>query len=411
MYLKRELEDKIKQYLKSPEIIAVFGSRQVGKTTLLKKIYSEQEKAIFLTFEDIETRILFEDDIKSFIKLYIEPYKIIFIDEFQYAKKGGQKLKFIYDTNPGKKIIISGSSTINLTIEAVKYLVGRIFLFHLYPFNFMEYLHAVDHSLYMLFLNEDKFSKTISKQLYNHLSTYLKFGGYPRVILADSEEEKKEVLKNIINIYLLKDIKDAVSIADESKMYKLLKALSLQIGNLIVYNELAAILELSHQKLKQTLSIFEKLFLIKLVIPFFTNKRIEISKNPKVYFMDIGIRNAIIRDFRGLDERIDKGSIYENYIFKAFYEKEQIIKYYRSKSGAEVDFIINDSLPVEVKSYLSKLSLSKSFRNYIDKYNPKKGIIFNTTIQDSIKVKDCDILFSLHFEAEKIASFLSSFYA
>ncbi len=402
MYLKRELEDKIKQYLKSPEIIAVLGSRQVGKTTLLKKIYSEQENAVFLTFEDIETRILFEDDIKSFIKLYIEPYGIIFIDEFQYAKKGGQKLKFIYDTNPRKKIIISGSSTINLTIGAVKYLAGRIFLFHLYPFNFIEYLQAVDYPLYMLFINENIFSKIIIQRLYSYLEIYLRFGGYPRVILADSEEEKKEILKNIINIYLLKDIKDAVSIADEKKMYKLLKALSLQIGNIIAYNELAAISGLSHQRLKQTLSIFEELFLIKLLVPFFTNKRVEISKNPKVYFMDMGIRNAIIRDFRGSDERMDRGAIYENYIFKSFYEKDQIIKYYRSKSGAEVDFIINDSLPVEVKSRMSKPYFSKSFRSYIEKYSPEKGIIFNSTVQDSIKFKSCDIFFYLHFEAEKI---------
>jgi len=99
MYLKRDLEDKIKQYLKTPEIIAVLGARQVGKTTLLQKLYSEQKSAIFLTFEDIEIRILFEEDIKSFIKLYIEPYKIIFIDEFQYAKKGGQQLKLRVLTN------------------------------------------------------------------------------------------------------------------------------------------------------------------------------------------------------------------------------------------------------------------------------------------------------------------------
>lgn len=406
MYFKRHLESKIKQYLKTPEIIAVLGSRQVGKTTLLQKLYSEQKDAIFLTLEDIELRILFDEDIKNFIKLYIEPYKTIFIDEFQYAKKGGQKLKFIYDTNPGKKIIISGSSTIDLTVETVKYLAGRIFLFHLYPFNFAEYLHAIDYPLYTLFINENRLSKTIRQQIYSHLEIYLKYGGYPRVILANSEEEKKEILKNIINIYLLKDIKDAATIADESEMYKLLKALSLQIGNLITYNELKAISGLSHQKLKQALSIFEKLFLIKLLVPFFTNKRVEISKNPKVYFMDIGIRNAIIRDFKAIEDRIDKGAIYENYIFKSFYEKNQTIKYYRSKSGAEVDFIINDILPIEVKSSLSKPSLSKSFRNYLEKYNPPQGIIFNTTVQDSIKVKNSTIAFLLHFEAEKIASLL-----
>ena len=92
MYYKRDLEDKIKAYIDKPEIIAVLGPRQVGKTTLLKKIYEESKDAVFLTFEDIELKLLFEEDIKSFAKLYIEPYKTIFIDEFQYVKEGGNRL-------------------------------------------------------------------------------------------------------------------------------------------------------------------------------------------------------------------------------------------------------------------------------------------------------------------------------
>ncbi len=401
MYYKRDLEDKIKAYIDKPEIIAVLGPRQVGKTTLLKKIYEESKDAVFLTFEDIELKLLFEEDIKSFAKLYIEPYKTIFIDEFQYAKEGGKKLKYIYDTSVGKKLLISGSSAMNLSIEAIKYLAGRIFVFYLYSFSFSEFLSAVDKPLYNIFTDGDKFSEQINKKIYKYLLSYLVYGGYPRILLANDDEEKKEVLKNIVNIYLLRDIKDLVSLADETQYYKLLKALALQIGNIAVYNELAAVSGLDYYKTKLILSVFEKLFLVKFVTPYFSNKRIEISKNPKVFFMDLGIRNAILGDFKLIDDRIDKGALFENYIFRAFYENDKSVKYYRSKSGAEIDFIIDDKLPVEVKSKLSKPSVSKSFRSFIQKYNPDKGIILNSNIAGSLSIGGCNVLFLRHYMVEK----------
>ena len=230
---------------------------------------------------------------------------------------------------------------------------------------------------------------------------YLIYGGYPRILLAKDDEEKKEVLKNIVNIYLLRDIKDLISLADETQYYKLLKALALQIGNITVYNELAAVSGLDYYKTKQILSVFEELFLVKFVTPYFSNKRIEISKNPKVFFMDLGIRNAIIGDFRFTEDRVDKGALLENYVFKAFYEKDKSVKYYRSKSGAEIDFIIDDKLPVEVKSKLLKPSVSKSFHSFILKYNPDKGIIFNSNTEASLLIDKCNVLFLKHHMAER----------
>ena len=114
MYVERDLASKIKQYLSAPEIIAVVGARQAGKTTLLKHLQAGIQDSSFLTFEDIEIRELFDLDIKSFIDLYIKPSRVIFIDEFQYSKRGGPGLKFIYDTVPDRKLIISGSSSLDL---------------------------------------------------------------------------------------------------------------------------------------------------------------------------------------------------------------------------------------------------------------------------------------------------------
>ena len=398
MYYKRELEEKIEQYLESPEIIAIFGPRQVGKTTLLRELYSRVDNPVFLTFEDIELKVLFEEDIKSFITLYIDPYDHIFIDEFQYARMGGKHLKYIYDTTD-KKIFISGSSAMELSINAVKYLAGRIFVFNLYSFSFGEFLSVKDASFYKLYSNlQSTISPTISKKITTYMEEYLTFGGYPRVVLSKNDEEKKEILKNLLSIYLLRDIREIAKIADETKMYKLLKALSLQIGNVIVYNELSTLIGVNAVQLKKYLSVFEKAFLTKAITPFFTNKRLEIVKNPKIFFLDMGIRNVIIKNFSALEDRVDKGAMLENFVFRELIERE--LKYYRTKNGAEVDFVIDDSIPVEIKSNLSSMKISKSYHYFLENYRPKKGYVLNFNQVGVKEFNGVTVNFLPHFMTE-----------
>ena len=127
MYIKRELESKIRRFLKRKEILAILGTRRCGKTTLMRKIFNELKNAKFISFDDQEILRIFKEDINLFIKTYVEDTDFLFIDEFQYAKEGGKQLKFIYD-NHNIKIIISGSSAPELSVQSVKYLVGRIFI-------------------------------------------------------------------------------------------------------------------------------------------------------------------------------------------------------------------------------------------------------------------------------------------
>jgi len=400
MYYRRELEEKIEQYLDIPEIIAIFGPRQVGKTTLLKELYSRVDNPIFLTFEDIELKILFEEDIKSFIALYIDPYEHIFIDEFQYAKMGGKHLKYIYDTTD-KKIFISGSSAMELSINAVKYLVGRIFIFNLYTFSFGEFLSVKDTNLHKLYSKTNgSISTILSKKISNYMDEYLTFGGYPRVVLSKNNEEKKEVLKNLLSIYLLRDIKEIAKIADETKMYKLLKAISLQIGNVIVYNELSTLIGVNAVQLKEYLSVFEKAFLVKAITPFFTNKRLEIVKNPEIFFLDMGLRNIIIKNFSALEDRVDKGAILENFVFRELIEQD--LKYYRTKNGAEVDFIIDDTIPVEIKSNLTSMKVSKSYHYFLENYKPKKGYILNFNQIGKKDINGIEVNFLPHFMIKEL---------
>ena len=147
MYINRFLEKQIQKYLNTREIIAVTGARQCGKTTLLTHVFQNLKKAIFIDFEDREKLELFETDIEAFIKLYIKDYEYLFIDEFQYAKEGGKKLKYIYDKYK-TKIIVSGSSSSELSIHSIQYLVGRIFIFQLNPLSFGEFLSYKNKKLF-----------------------------------------------------------------------------------------------------------------------------------------------------------------------------------------------------------------------------------------------------------------------
>lgn len=381
MYVKRHLEKDILKYIRTREVLAVVGPRQCGKTTLLKHIFKDLKNAIYLDFEDRENLELFDQDIKSFAELYAKPYNYLFIDEFQYAKEGGKNLKYIYD-NYEAKIIISGSSVSGLAIRSIKYLVGRIFVFNLYPFSFEEYLNHKEPALYEIYLKR-KLTKPVILRLLPHFSEFCIYGGYPRVALSATNGEKETVLKNIYNTYFLKEIKEILNLPEDYKLSKLINALALQIGNVINYNELSGITGLNHNDLLNKINILEKTFICLRGLPFHTNKRTELVKAPKIFFLDAGFRNTVIKNFQPASRRQDKGALYENFVASEICKKGLDVKYWRTKSKAEVDFVIEkrgSAVPVEIKSHLKTAKLTKSFASFISKYAPKKGLVLSETL-------------------------------
>ena len=381
MYIPRILETQLQKQLDKPEILAVIVPRQCGKTTLLQHIFAQLQNAVFLDFEDRETLELFEKDISTFIALYVEKYKYIFIDEFQYAKNGGKNLKYIYDHHK-TKIIISGSSATDLSIQSIKYLVGRIFVFSLYPFSFEEYLSYKDKDLYTL-VTQAKLSPSIISKVVPLFQDFCLYGGYPRVLLATTKNDKELVLRNIYNTYLLKEIKEILQLPDDYKLTKLLHALALQTGNIIHYNGLSQISGFSYQDLIKYLHILEKTFVCIRSQPYHTNKRTELAKAPKIFFVDTGFRNAIIKNFQELQNRTDKGALYENFAAAEIYKEGLDVKYWRTKSDAEVDFIVEKEgkiIPIEVKSTMKEAETNRSFLSFIDKYAPEKKIILSESL-------------------------------
>lgn len=392
-YIERDLEKEIDKYLKSKEILAIVGPRRCGKTTIVEAILEKQKGKINkISFDNLKTLRLFEEDTDAFIDENVKGFDFVFIDEVQYSKDSGKKLKYIYD-NHWTKIIISGSSAVELSIQSLKYLVGRIFVFNLYPFSFKEFIRAREKNLEK-YLGREKISDVILERLNKHLEEYILYGGYPRVVLSKSEEEKKKVLEEIFNTYLLKEIREILELSEDYKLVNLIKALSLQIGNIINYNELSNVTGFSFSELKKYLAILEKTFILKQVRPFFTNKRTEIVKSPKVYFFDLGFRNIAIGNFH--NERTDLGSIYENFVFSEIFTKGYEPKYWNTKSNAEVDFILEKNgqrVPVEVKLNLHDKKLTKSFRSFIEKYSPKEGHFISKKILGNLKERKINIEF------------------
>jgi uncharacterized protein len=394
MYVERALEKKLNKYLKSKEIIAVVGARQCGKTTLLHHFLSKLNNKELLSFEDQELLNLFTNDIKSFIELYVKGRDYLFIDEFQYAKNGGKQLKYIYD-NFKIKIFISGSSAQDLAVQGLKYLVGRVLVFNLYPLNFFEYLKFKDEKLAKLFLDK-AISSEIIKKINKHYFEFSRFGGYPRVVLSKTIEEKKEILKNIYNTYLLREIKEILQLADSSKLITLMKALALHSGNRLNYEEVSSSVGISRKELLKYLMILKQTFILFEVKPFFTNKKKELIKASEYFFLDNGFRNLVLNNFQELDSRIDKGLINECFVASELIKKDLEIKFWRTKAKAEVDFILEkegEIIPIEVKSKLLSDKISRSFRNFLEMYAPKRGFILNYDFLHKKNVHNTSVIF------------------
>jgi hypothetical protein len=392
IYIPRSVEKEITPFLDRKEVIGIVGSRQVGKTTLLKRVKSflesENKSVKFLTFEKSGDLSLFQDDIEDFKKV-AKGYDCVIIDEFQYAREGGKKLKYLYDTTD-TKFIISGSSSLELTFSTGKYMVGRLLSFELYPVSFREFLYVRDNELYNLLQDNlsgdilefdirEGFGATINKKLSAYLEEYSIFGGYPEVVLSREEKVKRKLLEGIVDTYLLKDIKGLLNLAGEDKLIKLSKFLAAQAGNLVKYEEVANSADLNYPETKKNLNILDNTFIIDFLSPYYTNKRLELSKNKKVYFIDTGFRNFLLSDFRKIEDRQDAGNIVENLVYLQLKRTDHFnsLKYWRTKSKAEVDFVLENKgevIPVEVK-YSSKRAVGKSFYSFLDKFKPSQGII------------------------------------
>lgn len=415
--VKRQIFPEIASHLEEPEITLVIGPRQVGKTTLLFQLkdYLIQngcaENRIFVFNLDIVTeRDLFSNQQRfiDFLKERIGKEKIyIFVDEAQRVENANIFFKGIYDLNLPVKFVLTGSSVLEIKSKIHESLTGRKRIFYLYPFNFNEYLSIYDETLVKL-ISQKEISSYSQKQIQAHLLNFIKWGGYPKAAFTDNILEKQEILKEIFSSYVEKDIIGFLRVKKQTAFIKLVVILSSQIGQLLNINELSESLQVSRKTIEEYLEILEKTFIIKPITPFFRNRRKELTKMPKIYFIDTGLRNFAEKSFADYDTRQDKGALLENFVFSEIFKKADLkINFWRTKEGAEVDFILTDNknliLPIEVKSAeLKAPKITRSLSSFAAKYKAKKAFLINFGFRGEVKINQIDILFIQPYEIERI---------
>ena len=377
MYVEREIKTRFNKISENYGIVALVGARQSGKTTFLKRQMGGY-KSSYVVFDDPDARELFDEDIKKFEMQYLEGYDVGILDEIQYCKDAGSKLKYLVDK--GRKLWITSSSEILLSGEVLSFLVGRASILRLYPFSYNEFLLAKGI--------KSLTSSILKRSIWEHME----YGGYPKVVLAKDIEMKKTILRDLYETMLLKDISKTFSIDDLSTLEDLARYLSSSIGNVISHTDISNSLNISFQTVKKYIDAMEKSYLVMRISPYHTNVRKEISKQPKIYFVDVGLRNVINR-WSGRD-----GRLFENYVFTELLKLGKKPKYWRKKSKLEIDFVVehnNCIVSIEVKLQPDKAE--RSLRSFISQYKPKTAFIIGYNVDhkeeniDGCKIISSDI--------------------
>jgi len=377
-YLRKSYIDKICKAVQSVPIVILTGSRQVGKTTLMKNLPLKKQ-LLYLDGQDPEVAVLFQQ--KAIIEKYLEIHLnekldgYLLIDEFQYINNISTLLKLLVDHNADLKIICSGSSSIDILQKVEESLAGRVRTIEVLPLGFEEYLMFTDNALWQLFQKYDKSTNNllIDKKCNLLFNDYLIYGGMPRVALEKDNENKVDLLDDIYKTYLLKDVRQFVRNEDFVGFNKLLRLLAAQAGGIVNVNKLSVETALSYKKTEAYLSILEQMYIIRMLDPFHTNSRKVVTKMKKVYFLDLGLRNCIINDYNIIDYRIDNGALFENYVFLEILrkiKKSDKIFFYRTLDGSEVDFILD--------TMKGKISVEVKFKNIIIPIYLRNLIAFNT---------------------------------
>ena len=297
-FIPREIESKINRFFLPNKVLVILGARRIGKTLFLREFVKDLDSSILqLNGEDLSTHDILKTRSVENYKRILGKNKVLIIDEAQKIPDIGGVLKLMVDEIPGIRIVATGSSMFDLNNQLGEPLTGRKFTFLMFPFAQMEY-NQIENPI----------------QTYSNLEERLIYGSYPELLQYASFNEKAAYLKELIQSYLLKDILELDGLRNSSKMFDLLRLIAFQIGKEVSLEELGRQLAMSKNTVERYLDLLSKVFVIFKVSGFSKNLRKEISKSNKWYFVDNGIRNAIIANFNPIGIRNDIGDLWENYV-------------------------------------------------------------------------------------------------
>ncbi|MBF6640006.1 ATP-binding protein [Flavobacterium sp. J49] len=346
--IDRSLEKILLSKLFEKKAILLMGPRQVGKTTLLRQLFPNQSDVVWLNGDEIDVQNLFASISADRFKAIVGQKKIVIIDEAQRIENIGLRLKLITDSIPDVQLIATGSSSFELANKVNEPLTGRKWEYKMFPLSFSEMVQH--HGL----LEE--------KRLLPHRLLY---GYYPDVV--NNQGSEREILKQLSDSYLYKDVLLLEQIKKPEKLIKLLQALALQVGSQVSYNELGNLCGLDTKTVEKYIAVLEQTFVVFKLSSFARNARNELKNSKKIYFYDNGIRNALLSNFNQIENRTDIGALWENFLIS---ERIKYINYnskwanfwfWRTKEQKELDFIEEED---------GKIS------TYEFKWNSKSKIVF-----------------------------------
>lgn len=367
----RQLQPIIEQKLFQKKALIILGSRQVGKSTLLNMISTRLKKdMLFLNCDNNDTKKQLSEPGINELRRIIGKSEIVFIDEAQRVLNIGLTLKLITDQMPEVQLIVTGSSSLELSNLVNEPLTGRKFEYQLFPLSFQE---ISNHYGYL--------------EAKRNLHQFIVYGTYPDVLNNPGNEQ--EVLSNLVSSYLFKDVFMYQDIRKPEFIEQLLEALALQMGSEVSFHELAQLLKSDSHTVQRYISLLEKAFIIFRLRTFSRNVRNELKKSRKIYFYDNGIRNAILGNYSQLDSRTDRGALWENFFIS---ERMKYLHYnkifakrffWRTAQQMEIDYL---------EDYNGKLSAFEI------KWNPTKKHKFPVTFTKSYPDTDCFLVHPDNFQ-------------
>lgn len=337
------------------------GPRQVGKTTLIKEYLKRtKEKTLYVTGDDIRIRDALSSENLDIIMELCDGYNIVAIDEASRIPNIGNNLKLMIDNIENIQIIASSSSSFELAGQLGEPLTGRKITIFLYPISFLELMEL----------------HTVHELKNSVLRKVLIYGAYPEIISEESIAGKKDLLHELVNSYLLKDVLEFERVKSSRVVMDLLRLLAYQIGSEVSMNELGSSLKIDHKTVARYLDILEKAYIIFNLRPFSSNKRKEIAKKSKYFFYDLGIRNAIISEYSPIEQRNDTGALFENFVivermkYNAYMKNHYNAFFWRTSNNNEVDLVEEHSGTItgyEIK--YGRNAKSKHKNKFLEYYN------------------------------------------
>jgi hypothetical protein len=329
MYIIQRQLENLRRLAVSGKVVVIYGPRRSGKTTLLNEfLKGEPEPYILVTGEDITVQSYLASQSVEKLKAFVGSARLLVVDEAQKILQIGLNLKLIVDHIPSIRIVASGSSSFDLARTMGEPLTGRKYTLRLFPLAQIEIAQIEQRH-----------------QTDANLENRLIYGSYPEIVLMEANQGRERYLKEIVSAYLYKDILELDGIRHSAKISRLLQLIAFQIGKEVSFNELGSSLDMSKNTVERYLDLLEKAFVVQKMTGFSRNLRTEVTKNCRYYFIDNGIRNALINNFNLLPQRNDIGQLWENYLVmerlkrQEYREKPANNYFWRTYAGNELDLV------------------------------------------------------------------------